>query len=38
MECPNCKRSIIPHFGGYHIRRYGMCQDCWETKSKETKK
>ncbi len=38
MKCPNCKRSIVPHFDGYHIRRYGMCQDCWEQKLKESKK
>jgi len=30
MKCPKCNQNIIPHFGGYYIRRYGMCQDCWE--------
>ena len=38
MKCPKCNITIIPHFGGYHMRRYGMCQDCWESKLKETKK
>tara|TARA_B100002019_G_C21181855_1_gene554147 strand:- start:847 stop:963 length:117 start_codon:yes stop_codon:yes gene_type:complete len=28
MECPRCKRSLIPDFGGYYVRRYGVCQDC----------
>jgi len=37
MECPKCKKNIMPFFGGYHMRRYGMCQECWEVKHKEIK-